>query len=131
MDCSLAITDAGSLSQDSSAMPMAVSAKLPTKASHLVSLAHALETLMKLAGGYTMRADFHVSPEGGMNSAGHYISDLSTDLTDRYLDVIEALRGVVGHDYATERHRKMILATMDMDQDDDALDVVLKFASRN
>lgn len=130
MDCSLNITDAASMSLDSSAAPVAVSAKLPTKASHLVSPAHALDTLMKLAGGYTMRAEFHVSPEGGMNSAGHYISDVSTELTDRYLDVIEALRGVIGHDYATERHRKMILASHDMDHDD-ALDLVMKFTSRN
>lgn len=109
----------------------ALSAKLPTRCVHLVSLHDALDMLMKTASGFTMNAEFHVSAEGGMNSAGLYVSSISDDLCSRYLDVIEALRETTGHDYATERRRKMILAMQNMDQDDDTLALVLKLAARN
>lgn len=131
MDCSLNITDAASMSLDSSAATMAVSAKLPTKASHLVKLIDALETMMKLSSGYVLRADFHISPEGGLNAAGRYMSDLSDDLCSRYLDTLAALRVATPTDEATARRRKMILAIDDLDQDDDVLDLVARFTSRN
>lgn len=108
-----------------------VCASLPRRCVHLVSLYDALDMLMKTASSFTMNAEFHVSAEGGMNSAGFYVSTISDDLSSRCLDVIEALRHTTGHDYATERRRKMILAAHDMDQDDEALALVLKLTSQN
>jgi hypothetical protein len=108
-----------------------ISPEMPTKASQIVSLLDALDMMMKLASGFTMRADFHVSPEGGMNAAGRYMSDLSDDLCNRYLDTLAALRDAVPIDAATARRRRMILAIEDMDQDNDALELVAKFTARN
>lgn len=131
MDCSLSSIEPMPPSPAIPAAGVAIPAKLPHRCVHLVSLHDALDMLMKTASGFTMNAEFHVSAEGGMNSAGFYISSISDDLCSRYLDVIEALRETTGHDYATERRRKMILAAHDIDQDDDALDLVLKFTERN
>ncbi|AMJ62458.1 hypothetical protein AXW83_21060 [Bosea sp. PAMC 26642] len=101
------------------------------KLSQAISLAEALDTILSVVNANLFNARFHASPDGGLNAAGRKINALSEMVCGLYLDALDDVRAGKPTDELINRNRKRILACHDLDNDDDALDLVSKFTERN